>query len=308
MPLDLVLLASIFLLGICLLYHSLRTRKSQQKRSFYGRSPALSNANAVHTLVNAFQKKPDWVVDAILDLKARLPDHGCRKIAAVFNRLYAERGVTVGKTFVADTLGQHSYALLHKQKTLKNKPPRHVPRQRYWGVDLTYFTDVDGHSHTVLGVCEHYSRLSLALRRIPNKASITLLRTLLDIVEVFGAPQVVRTDNEAMFTSRLFRIGLRLMGIRHQTIALHSPWQNGRIERLFGTCKAAFKKIAITNAVQLDLHLAEFRFWYNQLRPHQHLHGRTPWEVWHAHTPPRAARWEYVTLGKGAFNGFYRLV
>lgn len=78
MPLDLVLLASILLLGICLLYHVLSSRKSQQKRSYYGRSPALSNANAVHALVNAFQKKPDWVGVAILDLKARLPDYGCR--------------------------------------------------------------------------------------------------------------------------------------------------------------------------------------------------------------------------------------
>ena len=83
---------------------------------------------------------------------------------------------------------------------------------------MTYFTDVEGHTHTALGVCEHYSRLSLALRRIPIKASVALLRALLDIVEVFGAPQVVRTDNEAVFTSQLFRIGLRLMGIRHQTI------------------------------------------------------------------------------------------
>lgn len=173
---------------------------------------------------------------------------------------------------------------------------------------MTYFTDVEGHTHTALGVCEHYSRLSLALRRIPIKASVALLRALLDIVEVFGAPQVVRTDNEAVFTSQLFRIGLRLMGIRHQTIALHCPWQNGRIERLFGTCKTAFKQIAITNANQLDLHLAEFRFWYNQLRPQQHLHGCTPWEVWQDQAFPRAARWEYATLGRGAFSGFYPLI
>ncbi|MBL8299605.1 MAG: transposase [Rhodanobacteraceae bacterium] len=31
-----------------------------------------------------------------------------------------------------------------------------------------------------------------------------------------------------------------------------------------------------------DLHqkLAEFRYWYNHTRPHQHLCGRTPAEVW----------------------------
>jgi hypothetical protein len=32
-------------------------------------------------------------------------------VAAVLNRLYAEQGVTVGKTFVANTLKQHRYPL-----------------------------------------------------------------------------------------------------------------------------------------------------------------------------------------------------
>lgn len=29
-----------------------------------------------------------------------------------------------------------------------------------------------------------------------------------------------------------------------------------------------------------DTALTEFRFWYNQVRPHQSLYGRTPAEVW----------------------------
>ncbi len=31
---------------------------------------------------------------------------------------------------------------------------------------------------------------------------------------------------------------------------------------------------------QLDKSLVQFRFWYNHVRPHQHLDGRTPAEVW----------------------------
>ncbi|WP_410351745.1 hypothetical protein [Thiohalophilus sp.] len=41
-----------------------------------------------------------------------------------------------------------------------------------------------------------------------DKASLTLLRHLLDAIEHYGKPKIVRTDNEVIFTSRLFRFSL----------------------------------------------------------------------------------------------------
>ncbi|MCP3994447.1 MAG: transposase family protein, partial [bacterium] len=55
--------------------------------------------------------------------------------------------------------------------------------------------------------------------------------------ECFGKPRCIRTDNESVFTSVLFRLGLRLLGIRHQLTAPFAPWQNGRVERFFKTFK-----------------------------------------------------------------------
>lgn len=37
----------------------------------------------------------------------------------------------------------------------------------------------------------------------------------------------------------------------------------------------------------LDLSLAQFRFWYNAVRPPQHLGGRTPVQVWQGNNPNR---------------------
>ncbi|MDR2581667.1 MAG: hypothetical protein LBC85_11845, partial [Fibromonadaceae bacterium] len=73
-----------------------------------------------------------------------------------------------------------------------------------------------------------------SLQAIGGKASIVLLRILLDVIEKFGKPKVIRTDNESVFTSRLFRFALWLLGIRHQRIMLHCPWQNGRVESIWG--------------------------------------------------------------------------
>ena len=102
-------------------------------------------------------------------------------------------------------------------------------------MDLTGKTDSQGQTHSLLGVVEHASRGCLLVQAVTDKSSITLLRHLLDVIERYGKPKIVRTDNEAVFTSRLFRMVLGLLRIKHQTTDLHCPWQNGRIERLFGT-------------------------------------------------------------------------
>ena len=70
------------------------------------------------------------------------------------------------------------------------------------------------------------------------------------------------------------------MGIRHQLIDKCCPWQNGRVERFFGTLKEKLNQWQVNNREQLNGALAQFRFWYNHVRPHQNLDGKTPAEVW----------------------------
>ena len=76
---------------------------------------------------------------------------------------------------------------------------------------------------------------------------------------------------------------------------LHCPWQNGRIERFFGTLKDRLDLRPVLDGAQLDKDLATFRFWYNRVRPHQNLDGCTPSEVWRGVDPlkrrVRLRRW-----------------
>jgi putative transposase len=75
------------------------------------------------------------------------------------------------------------------------------------------------------------------MHTVINKKSWTLLGHVCLAIGRYGKPKAIRTDNEAVFTSRLFKLFLTVAGIKHQRTHLHSPWQNGRIERLFGTLK-----------------------------------------------------------------------
>jgi len=165
------------------------------------------------------QPKPRWVQQEVLHLKALMPQAGCRTIAHHFNRRWAtRRQMTVSKTYVADTCRTHRYTILHARRTLKHRVPRPIPRNRVWGCDLLTKTDQHGHRHLAIAVVDHASRACLRLQRIADKSSLTLWQELAQAVKQYGTPQFVRTDNDAVFVSRLFRVGLWLLGIRPQRI------------------------------------------------------------------------------------------
>ena len=161
--------------------------------------------------------KPEWVGRELIRLKAWMPDAGCRRIAATFNRLHAvKRRMTVSKSFVAGWVRRHRIEIEDLRSTWKRRVPCPVPVNRTWGVDLTGKTDMDADLHAILGIVDHGSRRMLTLTALRDKSSIFLLRCLLDAIEQYGRPCFIRTDNESVFTSRLFAFGLKWLGIGHQ--------------------------------------------------------------------------------------------
>lgn len=234
-----------------------------------------------HKKIRRLPPKPTWVRKEIIRLKALMPDAGCRKIADTFNRIFAQsRGMTVSKTFANEVIRGNNYEIQILRREIKNRSPRPVPAHLIWGMDLTGKTDRHGRLHNMIGIVEHQSRACLSLAALKDKTAITILRILLDAVEQYGKPRFLRTDNEPVFTSWLFRTGLWLIGIRHQLIDKCCPWQNGRIERFWWTLKERLNQWQVESLEQLNDTLSQFKFWYNHVRPHQNLGGRTPAEVW----------------------------
>ena len=100
---------------------------------------------------------------------------------------------------------------------------------------------------------------------------------------------------------------LYLLGIKQQTTDIASPWQNGKIERLFLTMKQSFTDIIFPTSKSLEIALREFRFFYNHIRPHQHLNYRTPNEVWDNKSMTNSKTHEalYFSALCGNVAGFY---
>lgn len=224
------------------------------------------------------RRKPDWVRAEVLRLKA-ITDASVRNVANNFNRLYGER-MTVGRTFVAELFRAHRYEIACLTRDIRSRPPTPCRVNAVWALDFTFQTDVHGKTHAALGLIDHGSRLLLGLKRVTHRNAWTVLGHLCLSIGRYGRPRAVRMDNEAVFKSKLLRRALKLFRIRRQFTRPHSPWRNGRIERLFGTLKPLLRKLALPNGAALDRALFEFRLFYNHIRAHQNLGGRTPAEAW----------------------------
>jgi len=212
-----------------------------------------------------------------------------------------------------------------------------MPRNRVWALDLTGKAHLSGHQRMVLDLLNHGTRACLPLNALADKRSVTNLRELIVAFRRLGLPKRLCVDNdaqgcasaastgdgmnaggraaqgvvarragaaEACFNSRLMRSALALLGIRLQTIGLHCPWQNGRIERFVGTFKQCLDRIVITDADDLRRKLIEFRAWYNHVRSHQRLHGYTPAEAWDGRAKS-TKRPQWFEVWEGRITGWF---
>jgi putative transposase len=240
--------------------------------------------------------KPVWVIDEVLKLRVLMPTSGCRKIADTFNHRHRRHGITIGKSFVADKLKKHSHQLEDIRRKVRNRRPAAAPKNRTWALDLTFVDQTP-----LLGIIDHGTRACLTLVELKDRSTAGIVAEIHTTVARFGKPVQLRSDNEPIFTSAAFSEGLAKLGIEHQRIAPFAPWQNGRIERFFGTFKRAWRRRPVADQ-RHQPNLDVFRTWYNHVRTHQNLGGLTPALAWQGIREPRGqpfwfSEWEGALVG-----------
>jgi putative transposase len=242
--------------------------------------------------------KPDWVKSAVLQLAHDLPNVGCRTLANSFNLAHAPSNQTVSKTWVASLLKARAAALaLARRKSRRRRRFAGFGEsiQRVWGVDLTGLPLTSGESVSIWGIVDHGSRTVLQLEPLAKFNSLILLGRLLAAFGEYGIPKAIRCDNASVFGTVIFQATLRMLRIGQQFTELHSPWQNGRIERFWRTLKETLgtkpvrfqqglrvlqEQMRFASIEAMQSVLSEFRDFYNHSRPHQALNGQTPAMAW----------------------------
>ena len=253
-------------------------------------------------------RKPDWVCEAVFGL-ADASAHvslGCRSIAQLFNLQHSECGVSVSKSFVHSLLKQRAHASVLARLRAGNRSAAGVSSVlRTWGIDLTGLPLVNGSSVPVFGVIDHGSRAVVELVPLAKCNSLVLLGKLLLAFGTFGKPAAVRCDNDAVFKTAVFQGVLKLLGVQQQFTQIASPWQNGRIERLWRTLKKTLgtqpkrwtegvrvmqTRMKFASLATMAEVLDNFKAYYNYARPHQSLKGLTPVMVWNGQVGKKLAK------------------
>jgi putative transposase len=215
------------------------------------------------------------------------PTFGYRRIWAL---LRFREGVRVNRKAVYRILQLKGW-FVHQRRVAPRprvqKRRSRAPRSNVrWAMDVTHVPcGVDGWGHLAAVIDCHDREIvgyEFALRGRAKEAERALEEACIrrfGTLRPPGATPVVRSDNGLIFQSRRFRRACRDYRLRQEFITPYTPEQNGMIERFFRSLKeectwqhnfASFREARRA--------IGRWIRWYNDERPHQALHYRSPAE------------------------------
>jgi transposase InsO family protein len=165
-----------------------------------------------------------------------------------------------------------------------------------WQADITHWRLADGTDVEILNMIDDHSRLFLTSQAFSTVKAPDVVEVFHKAAQLHGLPASLLSDNGAVFTG-FYRKGkvlleteLERLGIEFKNSRPYHPQTCGKIERLHQTLKRylARQKPASTLS-ELQAQLDTFAHYYNDIRPHSALHGRTPLQAYSARIKARPA-------------------
>ena len=146
-----------------------------------------------------------------------------------------------------------------------------------WSYDFVHDQTHDGRSFRCLTVVDEFTRENLAIVCSRSLTSVDVIRTLERLIQQYGNPVCLRSDNGPEFIAQAVKDWLAKRSIGTHYIDPGSPWQNAYGESFNSifrtTCldRWAFESINEARAV-----IEQWQEEYNTIRPHGSLSGRSP--------------------------------
>jgi putative transposase len=143
---------------------------------------------------------------------------------------------------------------------------------------------------TVVAVMDWASRKVLAWRMSNTMDTAFCIEALDEALARFGRPEICNTDQGSQFTSQEFTAVLRTAGLRISRDSRGRWMDNVFIEQLWRSLKYECVYLhAFQTGSELRAGLARWVGYYNTLRPHTALAGRTPDEAYGGNVIQRLA-------------------
>jgi transposase InsO family protein len=249
------------------------------------------------------------LVEAIVklrgDLEAQGHDAGAGTIAY---HLAAEHREVPSVSTIWRILRRQGLVLAQRQKRPHSSLIRFeadLPNEM-WQADITAWQLADGAAVEILNLIDDHSRLFLASDAYTRVKAADVVASFHRAAQLHGPPESLLSDNAAVFVGSyrkgkvLFESELERLGVVFKNSRPYHPQTCGKVERLHQTLKRYLTRQAPAQTLaELQEQLDAFAHYYNDIRPHRALGGRTPLQAYSApvsrtdrrscgHTLPRA--------------------
>jgi len=148
-----------------------------------------------------------------------------------------------------------------------------------WALDFMRDTLYDGRPFRTLNVIDEGNREALRIECGSSIPAARLVRTMNQLIEVYGKPYAIRMDNGPEMTSQTFIEWAEEMGIELLYIQPGKPNQNAFVERFNRSFRDEVLDANLFNSIAEAQEAADV--WvtdYNEFRPHESLGDKTSME------------------------------
>jgi transposase InsO family protein len=244
---------------------------------------------------------PDEVVQAIIDLRERLASegHDCGPATIAYHLALEIAGERVPSlSTIWRILRREGLIVPQPQKKPRSSLIRfqaELPNEM-WQADITHWQLADGTDVEILNMIDDHSRLFLASQALRTVKAHDVVEVFHKASQLHGPPASLLTDNGAVFTG-FYRKGkvlleteLERLGIEFKNSRPYHPQTCGKIERLHQTLKRYLtRQQPARTLAELQTQLDTFAHYYNTMRPHRALSGRTPLQAYSTRIKARPA-------------------
>lgn len=269
------------------------------------RTHALSMARQCQVLKLArstayYQPKP--VSDTALALMRRIdelhlqyPFAGARML----RDLLRQEGHAIGRRQVVTLMRRMGITAIYRKPRTSQRHPAHriypyllrpltITRSNHvWAADITYIPMRRGFVY-LCAILDWVSRRVLSWRLSNTLTTDFCLEAVQEAITRYGPPEIFNTDQGCQFTSQEFTGLLQAHGIQISMDGTGRWRDNVFVERLWRSLK--YEEVylhAYETMREAHQGVACYVTFYNQLRPHRALDGRTPDRVYWENLPAR---------------------
>ena len=220
----------------------------------------------------------DLVVKEAIESVMGSTRKGRNKIIRLVRKKYPHLGVSkIRRVYVKE-----GFSLTKKwRRRMKNHPanPIQVPlgRNQEWAVDFMSDVLLDGRQFRTFNVIDQYNRQAMGILpelSIPARKVTAFLDRL---IERYGKPARIRSDNGPEFTSKWFQLWLSREKIQWSPIQKGCPQQNAIVERFNRTYREDVLDSHLFYSIQHAADLTDqWLMEYNTEREHEALGYQTP--------------------------------